>query len=80
VESLLALSGKLNGLHWGGLVVAGGILGIDQGIMVKKIKFPMEKVGGGGDGLGYVGEHVGHVLIDAGQVRVVVDPVSIFCE
>ena len=40
----------------------------------------MKEVSGGGEGLRYFGEHVGHVLIDASSVRVAVDPFSILGE
>ena len=40
----------------------------------------MEEVGGGGEGLGDVGEHVCHGLIDGGPVCAAVDPLAVLCK
>jgi hypothetical protein len=52
-------------------------LGIDKGVVMRKIDFAVEEVHGGGECLWDVHKHVSHVLVDARAIRAVVDPVAI---
>ena len=64
-------------IAWTNLVVSCGILGIHERVMVGQVNLAVEEIGGGGDGLGDVGEHVCHGIIDGRPVCVTVDPVII---
>jgi hypothetical protein len=50
-DVLLALTSELNRWYQGCLIVAHGILGIDQWIMMMKVDFPVEETSEGGEGL-----------------------------
>ena len=50
-EALLALTGEFDGLHQRDLKVAGGILGVYEGVMMGQVNLTMEEVSGGGKGL-----------------------------
>jgi hypothetical protein len=79
-EVLFALASELDGLHRRDLLVARGILSVYERVMMGEVDLAMEEIGGLGEGLGYVGKHVYHGLVDAGLVRAAVDPLSILSE
>ena len=45
-----------------------------------EVDLVMEEVGGGGEGLRNVDEHVSHALVDASPIRAAIDPLVILGE
>ena len=80
MEVLLAHVSKFSGLHGQDLVITRGVLGVHKRVMVWQIDLAVEKVGVGGEGLGNVGKHVCHGLVDAGPVQVAIDPLAALCK
>jgi hypothetical protein len=49
-------------------------------VMMWEVNLTMEEIGGLGEPLGYVGEHVYHGLVDAGPVWAALNPLAILDE
>ena len=74
------LSGELDGLHRRDLVVAGGVLRVDEWVMMREVDLAVEEVRGLGEGFRDIGEHVHHGLVDTRPVRVAVQPLAVLGE
>ena len=67
-------------MHQRDLIVAHGVLGIHEWVMMWEVDLMLEEVGRQGEGLRDVAEHVHHGLVDTGTVRAAVDPLAILRE